>query len=219
MKKIKPVCADDVEALPSSRPVLQTKLEDNFFRNQPEFLRKDADFVAKRLYQNIVNIIKNDVIPSEIERAKQKLVTETTFNVNNWQEVNKDEFKEKQKILVMKLCNKTADGVLEKISSEVNEECKSRCFVAVQSLSPHNMNEIVIKTTSGIVHQSTMNKLKEWSHQNISSIIEKLVRRDMDKTITRKQSIPENIYRAHAQDCDHPFNWFYQQLLDKECEV
>lgn len=30
-------------------------------------------------------------------------------------------FKDKHKVLIMKLCNKTGDGVMERISSEVNE--------------------------------------------------------------------------------------------------
>ena len=34
--------------------------------------------------------------------------------------------------------------------------------------------------------------------------------------ITREQNLSTNIHRIHAEDADHPFNWFYQQLLDKE---
>ncbi len=49
-------------------------------------------------------------------------------------------------------------------------------------------------------------------------IIEKLVRKDMDKMITKEQNLPANTYRIHAEDVDHPFNWFYLQLLDKESE-
>ena len=80
------------------------------------------------------------------------------------------------------------------------------------------MNEIVIRTASGIVHQSAMNKLMEWWHQNISVIIEKLVRSDMDEMITREQNLSANIHRTHAENPDHPFNWFYQQLLEKEAK-
>ncbi|CAB3994392.1 Hypothetical predicted protein [Paramuricea clavata] len=216
MKKIKPICADNVEASSSSCPLLQTQLEDNFFRNQPEFLKKDADFIITRIYLNMVHMVKTNIIHSELEQAKLTLVTENTFDIRNWREVNKEEFKDKHKVLIMKLCNKIVDGVLDKISSEVNKECKSRSFIAVQSLTPHDINEIIIKTASGIVHQSAMNKLMEWSHQNISVIIEKLVRKDMDKMITKEQNLAANTYRVHAEDTDHPFNWFYQQLLDKE---
>jgi hypothetical protein len=47
-------------------------------------------------------------------------------------------------------------------------------------------------------------------------IIEKLVRKDMDKMITKEQNLSTNNYRVYAEDTDHPFNWFYQQLLDKD---
>ena len=40
----------------------------------------------------------------------------------------------------------------------------------------------------------------------------------MDKMISREQNSSTNTYRVHAEDSDHPFNWFYQQLLDKERE-
>ena len=38
----------------------------------------------------------------------------------------------------------------------------------------------------------------------------------MDKMITKEQNLAANTCRVHAEDTDHPFNWFYQQLLDKE---
>lgn len=40
----------------------------------------------------------------------------------------------------------------------------------------------------------------------------------MDKMISREQNSSTNTYRVHAEDSDHPFNWFYQQLLDNESE-
>ena len=36
--------------------------------------------------------------------------------------------------------------------------------------------------------------------------------------ITREQNLSANVHRIHAEDPDHPFNWFYQQLLDKEAK-
>lgn len=38
----------------------------------------------------------------------------------------------------------------------------------------------------------------------------------MDKIIRREQNLAVNVYRIHAEDTDHPFNWFYQRLLEKE---
>ena len=50
------------------------------------------------------------------------------------------------------------------------------------------------------------------------AIIDKVVRKEMDKMVTREQNLPMNTYRIHAEDTKHPFNWFYQKLLDKSQE-
>ena len=52
----------------------------------------------------------------------------------------------------------------------------------------------------------------------VLATIEKVVHKDMDKIITKEQNLATNTHRIHAEDVDHPFNWFYQQLLDKEAE-
>lgn len=50
-------------------------------------------------------------------------------------------------------------------------------------------------------------------------IVDKTIRKDVDKMIAKEQNLDLNSYRLHANDPEHPFNWFYQHLLHKNSDT
>ncbi|XP_015780286.1 PREDICTED: codanin-1-like [Acropora digitifera] len=123
VKKITPVSADEPSRISSTQKQLQLQLEENFFRIQPDFVKRLSDFTVERLCSNVISHIKGTIIPSVLDKGSQRIreFLEVEFSSNT----KIDQAKEKCRPCVLKIIHAvTDDGV--KIATESIELSQQR---------------------------------------------------------------------------------------------
>ncbi|KAJ7352921.1 negative regulation of DNA replication [Desmophyllum pertusum] len=110
VKKITPISTGEPARISSSHKQLQLQLEENFFRIQPDFLKRLSDFTVERLCSNIISHIKGGIIPSLLDKGVQRI--QEFLNNEFPGNVNTDQAKEKCRPHVLKIIHSvTDDGV------------------------------------------------------------------------------------------------------------
>ncbi|EDO46776.1 predicted protein, partial [Nematostella vectensis] len=117
VKKITPVSTEPPTKISSERRQLLSQLEENFFRIQPESLKRTSDFVIERFCSNILVHIKSVVVPTALQSGA-KQVESYLASTGFPQDVNSDQAKEKCRPQVLSLIHTvTSDAVQQALKS------------------------------------------------------------------------------------------------------
>ncbi|XP_068691714.1 codanin-1-like [Montipora foliosa] len=169
VKKITPVSADEPSRISSSQKQLQLQLEENFFRIQPDFVKRLSDFTVERLCSNIISHIKGSIIPSVLDKGSQRIqeFLEVEFSNN----VKIDQAKGKCRPDVLKIIHAvTDDGV--KIALETMEKSKTKICNVFENLCPEDMNLKVISTAANITTRLVKDKITDWINTSFPNIVD-----------------------------------------------
>ncbi|XP_029207694.2 codanin-1-like isoform X1 [Acropora millepora] len=169
VKKITPVSADEPSRISSTQKQLQLQLEENFFRIQPDFVKRLSDFTVERLCSNVISHIKGTIIPSVLDKGSQRI--REFLEVEFFGNTKIDQAKEKCRPCVLKIIHAvTDDGV--KIATESIERSKSKSLSAFENLCPEDMNPKVISTAANITTRLVKEKLEDWINSSFPNIVE-----------------------------------------------
>ncbi|XP_066026194.1 codanin-1-like [Pocillopora verrucosa] len=169
VKKITPVSAGEPSSRSSSHKQLQLQLEENFFRIQPDFLKRLSDFTVERLCSNIISHIKGGITPSLLNEGGKRIQAflDSEFSANT----NTDQAKEKCRPHVLKIIHSvTDDGV--KTALETLESCKEKSLKAFQNLCPQEMNSKVVTTAANITTRLVKEKTMDWINTSFPNLME-----------------------------------------------
>lgn len=209
VKKITPVSAGEPTSRSSSHKQLQLQLEENFFRIQPDFLKRLSDFTVERLCSNIISHIKPSLLNEGVQRIQAFLDSEFSANTNTYQA------KEKCRPHVLKIIHSvTDDGV--KTALESVESSKEKSLKAFQSLCPQEMNPKVVTTAANITTRLVKEKTMDWINTSFPNIMEEELFAQFNKIANSIMNLKSKEQKGNVEP--NPFSKDVTKMSEEEIE-
>ncbi|XP_073249807.1 codanin-1-like [Porites lutea] len=201
VKKITPVSAGEPTRISSSHKQLQLQLEENFFRIQPDFVKRLSDFTVERLCSNIISSLKGSVVPSLLETGVQRIQQFMNSELSN--NGNTDQAKEKCRPQVLKIIHSVTDNGVKK-AVEIVESSKKKCVNAFESLCPEEMDPKVVMTAANITKRLVKEKTMDWVNTTFPNIMEEELFVQFNKIansiLHSKSKEQENVVEARSRE-------------------
>ncbi|XP_058847238.1 codanin-1-like isoform X8 [Acipenser ruthenus] len=169
IRKITPTAAEPLESpAPLSQQKLQAELEQAFFHNQPQSLRRTVEFVAERVGSNSVKHIKATLVSELVQSGEAQL-----------QGRLRDE-----KASVARLFDSVCTQLCERgrqTLSRAREFCSVKSPEAIRILLPEETSAAVLSTAEDIAVRLATEKACTWLSANIAALIKRELKAAFDR--------------------------------------
>ncbi|XP_031563818.1 codanin-1-like isoform X2 [Actinia tenebrosa] len=179
VKKITLVCTEQPTQMSSNNRQLLQQLEENFYRIQPDFLKRTSEFLIERLCSNILSGIKTSIVPGALKKGAEQMEAYLA-SIGFPDDENSDQAKEKSRPQVLHLIHSvTSDAVKKALDITANSSDTS--LKAFQILCPEDTNPKVISTAAQLTARHVKQKSSDWIHLSLPSMVEKDLFNHFDK--------------------------------------
>lgn len=173
-RKITPVAAPtDMRPKVDQDSQLQGLLEESFFQNHPNSLKRTVEFVSERLASNVIRSVRQDLVPKQRDKAVNRL--KELVKVVSVSPYEGDETsylvqaRAKLDIQVRQLASTSIETVRGSCSELLMDNLVTNSAAALQLLLSQDTNAAVVKTCSAVVTRTVREKVTGWVDQQVTA--------------------------------------------------
>ncbi|XP_065914692.1 codanin-1-like isoform X2 [Dysidea avara] len=163
VRKIKPVSMISEDPSLLKEKQIQTQLQENFFRNQPSYLKKLCEMIAERMSTNIVVHTEQHILPQCVLLGLRDLVHVIKHNIGD---IDSDEdvetFLDVSPVLVSQTIQKYTQLVIQQTQEHFDSYCSVTVRSALQPLLVGTPLETVLDASTSVTVSMTKEHHRKW---------------------------------------------------------
>jgi codanin-1 len=189
IRKIKPIPAetDTPHAHITTHSQLQMRLQENFFRSHPPYLKQLCGSISERVADTGILLVQSQVIPAHTTRGLRVLadwITKTcSEHLSPDSSVNIEELFHKSEAIqtVAQVSEQTITSVLREATQFCKQHCAMNTQKAISSLLCDTISEQVMAVAVGIATDWAVHHCMKWTHSKLRDIVFQEVQGGFDR--------------------------------------
>jgi len=150
----------------------QGALEESFFQNQPNSLKRTVEFVSERLCSNVMRSVRHDLVPKqrekEVSRLKELVRAVGDDPHDGDESAYLNQARAKLELEVRQLASTSIEAVQASIFILLEESLDKNSKAVLRLLLSQDTTASVLESCSNVVMRTVREKVVQWVEQQVS---------------------------------------------------